>query len=102
MRVVFSWIRGDFTAALIKVTVLDGQIIVIPVKTGRERGLCPQLCGKRRHFPRMHIPANTKHLYNICTKLNQRRRRWVDVVQMFYKCFVFAGNNSGTHTETLG
>ena len=23
--------------------------------------------------------------------LDQRRRRWVDVVQMLYKCFVFAG-----------
>ena len=37
------------------------------------------------------IPANTKHLYNICTMLNQRRRRWDNVVQMLYKCFVFAG-----------
>ena len=35
--------------------------------------------------------ANTKHLYNICTMLVQRRRRWADVVQMLYKCFVFAG-----------
>ena len=42
----------------------------------------------RFHF---HFPANTKHLYNICTKLDQRRRRWADVVQMLYKCFVFAG-----------
>ena len=39
----------------------------------------------------LHIPANTKHLYNICTMLAQRRRRWADVVQMLYKCFVFAG-----------
>ena len=38
-----------------------------------------------------HIPANTKHLYNICTMFGQRRRRWADVVQMLYKCFVFAG-----------
>ena len=36
-------------------------------------------------------PANTKHLYKICTMLDQRRRRWADVVQMLYKCFVFAG-----------
>ena len=36
-------------------------------------------------------PVNTKHLYNICTMLNQRRRRWADVVQMLYKCFEFAG-----------
>ena len=37
------------------------------------------------------IPANTWHLYNICTMLDQRRRRWAYVVQMLYKCFVFAG-----------
>ena len=30
-------------------------------------------------------------LYNICIMLDQRRRRWADVVQMLYKCFVFAG-----------
>ena len=36
-------------------------------------------------------PVNTKHLYNICTMLGQCRRRWADVVQMLYKCFVFAG-----------
>ena len=40
---------------------------------------------------RCRNPANTKHLYNICTTLYQRRRRWADVVQMLYKCFVFAG-----------
>ena len=37
------------------------------------------------------IPASTKHLYIICTMLDQRRRRWADVVQMLYKCFVFPG-----------
>ena len=36
-------------------------------------------------------PVNTKHLYNISTILDQRRRRWVDVVQMLCKCFVFIG-----------
>ena len=36
-------------------------------------------------------PVNTKHLYNIYTMLDRRRRRWADVVQMLYKCFVFAG-----------
>ena len=30
-----------------------------------------------------NIPANTKHLYNICAMLDHRRRRWADVVQMF-------------------
>ena len=37
--------------------------------------------------------ANTKHLNNICTKSVQRRRRWVDVVQMLYKCFVFSDDH---------
>ena len=36
------------------------------------------------------IPANTKHLYNICTTLSQRLWRWSNIVQMLYKCFVFA------------
>ena len=35
-------------------------------------------------------PANTKHLYNICTTSAQRRR-WSNIVQMLYKCFVFTG-----------
>ena len=38
-----------------------------------------------------HTPPNTKHLYNINAKLDRRRRRWAGVVQMLYKCFVFAG-----------
>ena len=38
-----------------------------------------------------YIPVNAKHLYNICTMLAQCRRRWADVVQMLYKCFVFVG-----------
>ena len=40
--------------------------------------------------PILRVPLNTKHLYNICTMLDQRRRRWADVVQMLYICFVFA------------
>ena len=37
------------------------------------------------------IPANTKHLYNICTTSGQRLRRWPNIVQILDKCFVFAG-----------
>ena len=37
--------------------------------------------------------ANTKH--TICTMLVQRGRRWADIVQLFYKCFVFAGMGPG-------
>ena len=43
------------------------------------------------YWDRSDYPANTKHLYNICTMLDQRQRRWADIVQMLYKCFVFAG-----------
>ena len=39
----------------------------------------------------LQLTANTKHLYIVRTMLNQRQRRWADVVQMLYKCFVFAG-----------
>ena len=42
-------------------------------------------------------PVNTKILYNICTMLDQRRRRWADVVQMLYKCFVSAGKAVPAH-----
>ena len=35
-------------------------------------------------------PANTKHLYNISTTSAQRLRRWSNIVQMLYKCFVLA------------
>ena len=31
------------------------------------------------------------HFYNIYTMLDQRGRRWADVVEMLYKCLVFAG-----------
>ena len=37
------------------------------------------------------VSANTKHLYTICTMLDQLRRRWADVVQMLYNFFVFSG-----------
>ena len=37
------------------------------------------------------FPKNTKHLHNIYTMLDQRLRRWADVVQMLYKYFVCAG-----------
>ena len=50
------------------------------------------------HWERQHLllvavvdPVNVKHLYNICKMLDQRRRRWVDVVLMLYTCFVFTG-----------
>ena len=38
-------------------------------------------------------PVSTKHLYDISTMSDQRRRRWTDIVQMLYKYFVFAGHS---------
>ena len=40
------------------------------------------------YFSHNLVPANTKHLYNICTMLVQRRRRWAGVLQMLYKLFI--------------
>ena len=62
-------------------------VIMREFKMGHERQGWAQSEG-RKHS----LPANTKHLYDICTMLDQRRRRWADVVQMLYKCFVFAGS----------
>ena len=39
----------------------------------------------------MNSPTNTKHLYNIFITWTQRLRRWPNIAQMLYKCFVFAG-----------
>ena len=47
--------------------------------------------------------ANKKYLYNIYTMLDQRRRRWTDVVQTLYKCFAFAGMYTPmSHSSTKG
>ena len=43
--------------------------------------------------------ASQKHLYYICTMLDQRRRRWAGVVQIIYKCFVFAGMRLAKNIE---
>ena len=60
----------------------------------KSKGLAQTIISSVFHEPYCTAnPVNTKRLYNICTMLVQRRRRWADVVQMLYKCFVFAGNN---------
>ena len=35
--------------------------------------------------------SHQTYFYNIYTMLDQRGRRWADVVEMLYKCLVFAG-----------
>ena len=52
------------------------------IHAGNTSRLCFLIC---------FIPVNTKHLYNMFTMVDQRRRRWSDIVNMLYKCFVFAG-----------
>ena len=32
----------------------------------------------------LQLSKHEKHLYNICSMLDQRRRRWADFVQMLY------------------
>ena len=38
-----------------------------------------------------HFPSKHKTLCNIFTTSAQRLRRWSNIVEMLYKCFVFAG-----------
>ena len=42
-------------------------------------------------FVNTPVPANTKHLYNICSTSAQPLRRRSSSVQMLYKCLVFIG-----------
>ena len=39
----------------------------------------------------MHIIQRPNNNKTLCTMLDQRRRRWADIVQLLYKCFVFDG-----------
>ena len=73
-----------FKAALISAIVCQMvQAIAIKVVTLVTRNA---FCSHQRAQS-----ANRKHVYNICTTSAQRLRRWSDIVQMSYKCFVFAG-----------
>ena len=60
----------------------------------------PRMVADLRHFRSFTVlklyhktgePVNKNHLYNICTTSAQRLRRWSNIVQMLYKCFVFVG-----------
>ena len=39
---------------------------------------------------RRNIPVNRKYLYNIYTMLDQRRRRWADIVYKLCKCLLWS------------
>ena len=43
------------------------------------------------HLVIRQVQANTNKLYNIYTTSAQRLWRWPNIVEMLYKCFVFAG-----------
>ena len=45
----------------------------------------------KRFEKKLHKNIYVKHLYNICTTSAQCLRHWSNIVQMLYKCFVFAG-----------
>ena len=53
---------------------------------------------------RCDFQVNTKDLYNNCTMFDQRLRRWSNIVQLLYKCFVFTGFtiNSSSHADLIG
>ena len=40
-----------------------------------------------------------QHLYNICTMLDQRRRRWADDIQMLYVCWVGPSSLGQSHAS---
>ena len=63
-------------------------------KDGRWEGQRQQIDGNTQCqscYRLKPFPADTKHLYNICTTSAQRLRRLSTIVQMLYKCFVFTG-----------
>ena len=43
-------------------------------------------------IPLCKYTVNTKYLYNICTMLDQHRRRWADVVHVLQMFFYLLGN----------
>ena len=78
-----KWLVSDARNALISCP----EVVRVTVQKVLEANIyaCCCVCQQR------YIPANTKHLYNICTMSAQRFRRWSNIVQMSCKCFVFAG-----------
>ena len=70
---------------------MRGARSVIFTCSHMDRG-CIVLAGKPPYHSTGHpYPVYIKHLYNICTASAQRLRRWSNILQVFYKCFVFTG-----------
>ena len=58
----------------------------IPLKTSLKNSL-----------QRSYIPVNTKYMYNMYTMLDQRRRRWANVVKMLYNVLCLLGCGHSVH-----
>ena len=92
---LINWSRGVSRECSLDHSVLDYRNVVLSCLWIREPCDWRVVSGIRVSVATLlsqgDYPANIKHLYDICTMLDQRRRRWAHVVQMLYKCFVFAG-----------
>ena len=59
--------------------------------------LCAHVITPRDKLFQYRVIQSTQNIcITFCTTSAQRVRRWADVVQILYKCFVFAGNNNFT------
>ena len=70
------------------------KVAYIHLSYPRERTIDKGTTGGDLTKHRIHHRKHKTILYMICTMVDQRRRRWAGVVQMLYKCFVFAGMQS--------
>ena len=93
---VLRWIR----------VLLSNRRLLYPANRTHKPNAGPMVAHRLRHRPNIgpilgrcdvKPTKRTKHktciVYNICTKSAQRLRRWSNIVQMLYKCVVFAGLN---------
>ena len=101
------YIRGDMSPLIFGFPLFIGGQGVCPprnTKILKSRGFSSSqqttLPPPRQRHWRHHFPANTNHLYNICTTSDQRLRRWLNMVQMLHKCFVFTGFQSSVMHNT--
>ena len=75
-RVLYSRI---YSCSCLHLLLVDSMS---PVWSSKPKQQYPLTCkvSSCSYLPSRDCPANTKHLYNIYSMLDQRRRRWADVV----------------------
>ena len=80
---------------LVKLDCIVTVITYMCLRFNHERNVLNTICYlifyNTNKFTINNFSANTKHLYTICTTSAQLLRRWSNIVQMLYKCFVFTG-----------